>query len=533
MNRDETIPNDSGTSTSSWMTTAVEVYDDPLPDELSADVCVIGAGIAGLSVAYHLMRAGVSVVVLDDGPIGGGETARTSAHLSAALDDGFARLARTHGADGARLACESHRAAIDSIEAIARTHQIDCDFRRVDGYLFAGAGGDRKALEQELAAAQRAGLPGVELLERAPLTGFDSGPCLRFPDQAQLHPVAYLRGLARAFVDGGGRLHTGVHASEVQPGKPCVVTTDGKQTIIAGSVVVATNTPITSMVEFSLRQAAYRSYCIAALIAKGAVPPGLYDDTEDPYHYVRTAPLDDGDDGHELLVVGGEDHKTGQDDDPEARWARLEAWARARFPITRVASRWSGQIMEPADGVAFIGRSGGKDAPLYIVTGDSGHGLTHGAIAGLLLRELVTGRDHPWAELYDPGRSSLRGLGTAIKETLNAGARYVDWLTGADVSSVDDVPRGGGAIVRDGLHLLAVHRDERGHCHVRSARCPHLGGVVAWNQAEHTWDCPLHGSRFDALGKVVDGPANTDLAPADLADGVSDPLPQVADTVAR
>ena len=511
--RDEMIPNDSGTTTSPWMSTAVEVFDDPLPAELTTDVCVIGAGICGLSTAYHLVRAGLSVVVIDDGPIGGGETCRTTAHLASALDDRFHHLEGVHGAEGARLAAASHVAAIDSIEAIVAAHQIECDFRRVDGYLFAGKGGSTAELERELAAARRAGLEGVELVARAPMTSFDSGPCLRFPRQAQLDPIAYLRGLARVIVASGGRIYTGVHASHVEPGKPNAITTDGKQTIIAGSVVVATNQPITSMVQFPLRQSAYRSYVIAATVGKGAVPPGLYWDTEDPYHYLRTAPLDS--DTEELLIVGGEDHKTGQDDEPAARWERLETWTRSRFDVRLITHRWSGQIMEPADGVAFIGRAG-KDASLYMASGDSGNGMTHGAIAGRLLRDLIVGTPNPWATLYDPHRSSLRGLRTAVRESLNATAQYVDWLTGADVSSAEDIPRGGGAIVRDGLHMLAVYRDELGTCHARSAACPHLGGVVRWNQAERSWDCPLHGSRFDALGKVIDGPANTDLRPATI-----------------
>jgi glycine/D-amino acid oxidase-like deaminating enzyme/nitrite reductase/ring-hydroxylating ferredoxin subunit len=511
---DRTVPNDSGTTTSLWMRTAVPVFDQHLPRESTTEVCVIGAGICGLSTAYHLAREGISVVVIDDGPLGGGETSRTTAHLSTALDDRYYHLERVHGEGGARLAAASHAAAIDSIEEIAQRHQIDCDFRRVDGFLFTPPGKPKRDLERELLAARRAGLADVELVLRAPVTSFDSGPCLRFPRQAQLHPINYLRGLARVVIQRGGRIYTGVHAQHIEPGKPNLVTTDGKEQILAGSVVVATNPPITSRVEFPLRQHAYRTYVIAAQLRAGSVPPALLWDTDDPYHYVRTAPLEDG--IGELLIVGGEDHKTGQEHDPQRRWDRLEAWTRERFPVIRVVERWSGQVMEPADGLAFIGRSGGKSSTVYFATGDSGNGMTHGAIAGILLTDLVLGRVNPWAELYDPHRTSLRGVGTLLRESANATAQYADWLGRGDVGSVAEIPRGDGAVIRDGLRMIAVYRDDAGVCHARSATCTHLGGVVSWNAAEKTWDCPCHGSRFDALGRVVDGPANADLAVADL-----------------
>jgi nitrite reductase/ring-hydroxylating ferredoxin subunit len=295
----------------------------------------------------------------------------------------------------------------------------------------------------------------------------------------------------------------------------------GGKKITATSLVVATNSPISSRVRIHTKQAPYRSYVVGLRIPESSVPTALYWDTIDPYHYVRVA----GD----VLVVGGEDHKTGQEDDAEARWARLEAWARERCPAAgEVVARWSGQVMEPIDGLAYIGRSP-DERHLYIATGDSGHGLTHGTIAGLLLSDLIEGRENPWASLYDPSRMSLRAIGRYARENLNSVAQYTDWLH-ADATSVEDIAFGHGAVIRRGLKRIAVYKDHAGACFAVSAACPHLGGVVRWNSAEETWDCPCHGSRFDAYGKVVNGPALDDLPPveADLGD-VSDEARVTAD----
>ena len=506
------MTSDSGQSTPVWLVGTEVPEFSALTDDLRADVCIVGAGIAGLTTAYLLARAGRSVVVLEDGAIGGGETSRTTAHLSSALDDRFYRLERLHGARGAQLAAASHAAAIDRIEAICGEEKIECDFERLNGYLFVPPGEDDEILELELEAAARARLSGVELVARAPLTGFETGPCLRFPRQAQFHPMKYLAGLARAIAAQGGKIFTATHADEIAGGSPARVRTADGREVTAGAVVVATNSPVNDIVTIHTKQSAYRTYAVGARVPRGAVKRALYWDTPDPYHYVRVA----GADGGDVLIVGGEDHKTGQADDAGERYARLEAWARERFPmIEAVEYRWSGQVMEPIDGLAFIGRNPGDEPNVYIATGDSGHGMTHGTIAGLLITDLIQGVENPWATLYDPGRITLRAAKEFARENLNVAAQYADLVTGGEVESEAEVAPGAGAVLRRGLKKVAVYRDEAGALHKRSAFCPHLGCVVDWNSAELTWDCPCHGSRFDARGKVVNGPAISDLGAAD------------------
>ncbi len=502
-------PARDGDTTSVW---AAEVASSEWPRlraDTAADVCVVGAGIAGLTTAYLLAREGRSVIVIDDKAPGDGQTSRTSAHLSAVLDDGLPRLERLHGLDGLRLAVASHAAAIDLIDSICASESIECGFRRVDEYIFAPLD-KRDELDHELEAARRAGLD-VEMIPRAPLDR-DTGPCLRFRRQAQFQPLAYLAGLVRLITRSGGHIHSRTHADTITGGETATVQTGHGPIITARAVVVATNVPVNDLAVIHTKQSAYRSYLIGARVAKGAVTEALYSDTLDPYHYVRVHPGS----GHDTLVIGGEDHKTGQDPHPETRWDRLATWAREWFPMMGVVDyRWSGQIVEPVDGLAFIGRNPADRDNVYVATGDSGHGLTHGTIAGLLLTDLIQGRDNPWAKLYDPSRRTVRAIKEFASENLNVAAQYADWLKRGDVASADDITRGQGAVVRHGLKLIATYVDESGGRHECSAACPHLGGVVQWNPAERTWDCPCHGSRFDPYGRVVEGPAISDLAQVD------------------
>lgn len=477
-----------------------------LDHDSQADVCIIGAGIAGLSVAYGLLRLGRRVLVLEDGEPGCGETGRTTAHLTVALDQRYVELERIHGPEGARIAAESHSAGIDAIETIIDREVIECDFQRVDGYLFAASAADQPLLELEAAAARRAGIVGVKLVDRAPVSSFETGRCLRFPRQAQLDAGRFVSGLADAVCRLGGVIHVNTHVARIDESPDLRIVTREGHVVNCGAVVVATNSPISDIVTIHTKQAAYRTYVIGAKVPMDSVPRILLWDLADPYHYVRTV-------RDNLLLVGGEDHKTGQEDDGEDRFARLEAWARERFPVERIDFRWSGQVLEPVDGIAFIGQDPATSGRMFVATGHSGNGMTYGAIAGILIPDLIAGTPNPWSSLYDPARVSLGSAGDFMKENANVALQYADWLGPADVESSDAVAAGSGAVVQCGMKKLAVYRSLDNTLHTMSAACPHLGCVVAWNAVESSWDCPCHGSRFEATGAVINGPANVGLSP--------------------
>jgi glycine/D-amino acid oxidase-like deaminating enzyme/nitrite reductase/ring-hydroxylating ferredoxin subunit len=512
----------TGANLSLWEATDATGVLSPLRENIAVDVAIVGAGIAGLSVAYTLARAGRSVAVIDDGLIGRGMTARTTAHLVTALDDRYYDLEKYFGEDGATMAAQSHGAAVDRVEQIVREESIECDFERVDGYLFEPPNESLKNLEKEFEACRRSGL-AVEWVKRAPIKDFDTHRAIQFPRQGQFHPLKYLRGLADAIGRRGGRIFTGSKVVAAEGGDEAHVKTEEGFSVRAQSVVVATNSPINDRYVIHTKQAPYTTYVVGLRVPRGAVTRALFWDTAEragmetgvgsvPYHYVRVANGDH--EGEEILIVGGEDHKSGQADDAEMRFERLEGWARARWPQAReVAFHWSGQVMEPVDGMGFIGRNPADKDNVYVVTGDSGNGMTHGTIAGMLIPDLIQRGRHPWEKLYDPSRVTLRAASDLARENVNVAMQFADYFTGGDAKSADELKKGQGAVLRHGLHKLAVYRDDDGTLHEFSAVCPHLQCIVHWDHTEKTWDCPCHGSRFDAFGHVVNGPAVSDLAP--------------------
>jgi glycine/D-amino acid oxidase-like deaminating enzyme/nitrite reductase/ring-hydroxylating ferredoxin subunit len=497
----------SGKNKSSWFADSSTAQFKPLDSDIFVDVAVVGAGIAGLTTAYLLCKSGKNVAILEDGQIASGESSRTTAHITCALDDRYYVIEDRYGKKAARTAAQSHSQAIDTIEQIVNEEQIDCQFERLDGYLFLDPTDSKKSLEREIEATHNAGLE-TSLLEKSPVDSLGKAPCLCFPNQAQFQPLKYYRGIAESIVRHGGQIFTETHASDIKSNK--AITSTG-HIVKAKHIVIATNAPIVDKIsKLYVRQFAYRTYVIAARIAKGSVPKALYWDTGNqksknvasPYHYVRVQELEDND--YDLLVAGGEDHPTGASDDFDAKFERLTKWTKQRFPIGEIEYWWSGQVMEPTDSFAFIGRNPkDKRKNIFIATGDSGNGMTHGTIAGILLTDLILGKKQrkDWQKLYNPSRR-MRKPSKPPKPVV---------AKSHTVKSLDklDILPGQGAIIEDKKNPLAVYKDNG--MHYFSAKCTHLGCTITWNDSEKSFDCPCHGSRFSCLGKVINGPANDDL----------------------
>jgi glycine/D-amino acid oxidase-like deaminating enzyme/nitrite reductase/ring-hydroxylating ferredoxin subunit len=544
----------SGKTESPWLSDIAQPLKfQKLDQNISVDVVIVGGGIAGMSTAYLLSKAGEKIAVVDDGYIGSGETGRTTAHITNALDDRYYDLERIHGKEGARIAAESHSAAINFVESTVNEENIDCGFERLDGYLFLDPSDKLKSLEDELEATHLVGITGTELLERAPIDSFDTGPCIRFPSQGQFQPLKYLHGLSQAIIkNNGGKIFTETHAQEIN--SKGIVTSDGYK-VDSKDIVVATNAPvfIDKTSKIYDKQEPYRTYVIGAQIKKGSITKALYWDTGDhkskntvpPYHYIRIQSMGNDDDNNnkesDLLIIGGEDHKTGDiagEADQEDRFNKLIAWTRERFPIQDIKYRWSGQVMEPKGSLAFIGHNPGDAKNIYIATGDSGNGMTHGTIAGILLSDMILGKENRWASIYDPSRQT-NGINTNNNTATGQSNRHENKSDPASTgeqrrekkeqqkqqqysrAAIEELSKTQGKVIeitKNGKkYPIAVYKDQMGKLHIYSAICTHLGCTITWNPLEKSFDCPCHGSRFaGSTGRAVNGPANINLDPEDI-----------------
>jgi len=488
-----------------------------LKGDLACDTVVVGSGIAGLSTAYELTREGRDVVVIDRGSIAGGMTSRTTAHLAPVCDDGLSLLLGMRGEELARKFQKSQEAAVDRIESIVDAHNIACNFRRLDAFLFPALHMEpaeaRKQQGEEIDAAKKVGA-AVEKINGVPFKGFEKAPVLRYPRQATFHPLKYVAGLIAAIRDAGGRIFADSAVTAIdESGERIKLTVGDAGTITAARAVFATNSPINERVKLHNKMAPYRTYAMAFTIPRGTLPDALYWDMADPYHYVRLQP---GPGSVDYLIAGGGDHKSGESDGGAVRFEAIEAWIRSLVPeLGKEVHRWSGQVLDTIDYCGFIGRNPGSKN-VFVATGDSGQGMTHGALAGILLRELITSGSSEWEDVYDPGRKTPKGFRNFIRENLTAIKNLAQYVQPGELNSIDELSPGDGGLIRNGRSLVAACRDLDGKLHLHSAACTHLGCVVHWNSTEQCWDCPCHGSQFAPDGAVLNAPAISPLAPAKL-----------------
>lgn len=509
----------SGKHVSFWTDSVKPLFYHSLRENIETDVAIVGGGIAGLSVAYCLVQAGKQVVVIEDGGIGSGESGRTTAHLVNALDDRYYELERIYGEEGARLAAQSHTVAIDFIERVIEHEHINCEFRRLSGYLFLHPSDPQASLEKEFISASKAGVD-VVMQQEIPGLRHSANACIEFRNQAQFHPLKYLHGLCKAITEKSGLIFTDTRAKEVNSHG---IITESGHIVYAGHVVVATNVPVNNKYIMHVKQFAYRTYVIAALIKKGTLPWALWWDTGNmntnpsipPYHYVR---LQSYNDEYDLLIAGGEDHPSGmataaENISEQQRYSLLEEWTREHFPIGDIVCRWSGEVREPMDSLAYIGHNPLDSENIYIVCGDSGNGLTHGTIAGLLITDLIQGKQNDWEKLYHPSRFKIFKSGkTFFKEFIGGLTTYLrSSPRHAEVAQLSSIPAGEAKLIELDGDKYGAYRDENGDLHLVTAECTHLKCIIQWNNDEKSWDCPCHGSRFSYEGKVLNGPANTDL----------------------
>ncbi|HUR79622.1 MAG TPA: FAD-dependent oxidoreductase [Thermoanaerobaculia bacterium] len=487
-------------STSLWEATASAPRYEPLRGDVRADVVIVGAGITGITAALLLAEKGRSVVVIEKDIVTAGETGNTTAHITEAIDARYHYIKRHWSMEEARLVAEASRAALEKIAELVQRFSIDCRFKRVPGYLYTEKRKYVAELKNEAVAAREAGLD-AQYVDQVPLP-FETRGAVLWPNQAQFHPRQYVNALAKQAVAAGAQIFENTFATRVDKG---VVETE-HGTVTAEHVFMATNVPIGGFTHVHVKGSAYRSYAMA-FVENGAHPDGLFWDTADPYHYTRWQETDQG----TFLIVGGEDHRVGEEENTDACFDRVAAYTREYFGEHAERFRWSGQIIEPHGGLPLIG--GSKD--VYVSTGYSGQGMTFGTVGAMIVTDLILGVANPWADVFDTARNRPH---MTTREFITANAHFPahllsDRLTSADVEgkSVHDVPAGAGKILEIDGKKTAAYRDDLGRLHCLSPVCTHMKCDVAWNEAERTWDCPCHGSRFAPTGEVLNGPAHEPL----------------------
>lgn len=495
-----------------WTTTAPGRRFPTLAGDMTVDVVVVGGGIAGLTTAWLLKRAGKKVAVLEMNRLLTGQTGQTTAHLTELLDAPYSTLISDFGEKGARMAASSSRAAIEQIATLVEELGVDCGFQRVPMFRYAETEDELRELREEIDAAKEVGLLATFTRE-VPLP-YPVRGALRLEDQALFHPRQYLLAMAERLEGDGCFIFEETRVLEVRDGTPCRVVTD-RGTVTATDVVEATTTPLNRLF-LHTKLYPYRSYAVAGPLER-PLEAGLYYDSKDPYHYIRPQRID----GVEYLIVGGEDHKVGSEENTERHFKALEEYTLRNFPVSTLTHRWSGQVIEPADGLAYIGRNSAS-VHTWVATGFSGTGMTWGTLSAMILSDLILGRQNPYAALYDATRVKVKaGAKDFIQENADVAFRFVaDRLSRPDGHKLSEVAPGEGKILEVEGQKVAVYREESGACHAVSPVCTHLGCHVHWNNAERSWDCPCHGARYSPTGKVLNGPTVKDLA--------SKPLPAEA-----
>jgi glycine/D-amino acid oxidase-like deaminating enzyme/nitrite reductase/ring-hydroxylating ferredoxin subunit len=493
-----------------WVATAAETSFPRYPGgDLKVDVAVLGGGITGLMTALMLKQDGASVAVIEAGRVACGVTGYTTAKVTSLHGLVYAKLARTFGEQRARVYGEANQAGLALIGRLVQQLGLDCDFEHLPAFTYTEDPQRVSVIQDEVAAAQQAGLPAsfsTEIGLPFPVQG-----AVRLEQQAQFHPRKFCVGLAEAINSDGGQVFEQTRALDLRLGFPCTVKTE-HGSLRAEHVVLATHLPFFDPTGLFARTSPSRSCAVAVTLAAPA-PPGMYLSADPATRSVR--PLVSG---SNQAVLAGEEHKVGHGRDTRVHYQALEGWARERFGVRSVDYRWSAQDYLPADSIPYIGRLIPGYGRLHVATGFKKWGMTHSAVAAMLLCDQIAGRHNPWSGLFKATRiHPLASAKDLAVYNLDVGLRFVgDRLRTLRPSSVQGLAPGQAGLRALNGEKVAAYRDEDGRLHAVSGRCTHLGCLVAWNAAERTWDCPCHGSRFSYDGTVLQGPAVRDLQPKHL-----------------
>lgn len=488
-----------------WSTKAPGHSFQALSGEIDVDVAIVGGGITGITSAYLLARSGKRVAVLEGRQVGGGTTGCSTGNLYSMVDKRLHHIQSKWDDNIAGLVAESRGQAVDLVERLVKDLDIDCSFKRVPWYLFSETSKEDETIQKETIAIRQYGLKS-EVLSELPIP-VKVSTALKVEGQAQFNPAAFVVGLAGKVDRDRCSIYENSPVYHIEKGdRHLLLTPRGK--VKASKVILATHSP---KGVYGLHTAIfpYREYAIAAKLNSGNLPEGIFWDTEAKYHTSMRCYSTETE--NYVLVLGGH-HKVGQSDNYEKYYRHLEESARRHFNVTSIDFRWSAQHYKPADGLPYIGES--ADNNIFLATGFSTDGLTYGVLSAMIFDDLLSGKENKWAKTYKAKRfSPMKSAKNFVKENLNVMGEYFKDLPGTSkADSFEEVKPGEGKVVEKDKEKWAVYKDDKGEIHVVSAVCTHMECIVDWNDAERSWDCPCHGSRFTPTGEVIEGPA---LSPLD------------------
>ncbi|HKP31860.1 MAG TPA: FAD-dependent oxidoreductase [Chitinophagaceae bacterium] len=476
----------------------------PIPQEI-VDILIVGGGITGITTALLLQKAGKKCIVAEANTLCFGTTGGTTAHLNTVLDHPYNEIKSKFGEKAAQTVAEAAKEALDLIRKNVAEYKIDCEFEEQDGYMFSQDEKQTKELISILEATNNAGIT-MQYIDSIPVP-IEFEKAVMFPGQAKFHPAKYVYGLAKAFEQAGGIILQGCRVTKVEENDNIeALTRYGK--IRAKEMIWATHIPPgVNLLHF--RCAPYRSYAMAVKLQDENYPEGLAYDMYDPYHYYRTQVVD----GEKYLIAGGEDHKTAHEENTNMCFDKLESYLKKHFKISEVSYRWSSQYFEPTDGLAYIGHLPGHPEKVYVATGFGGNGMTFGTISAITLSDMIAKGSSKYQELFDPNRiKPVAGFEAFVKEAADVvGHMIKSPFAGAKIKELSELAHGEARVVKYEGHRIALYKDDKGKVFAVNPTCPHAKCSVAWNMAEKSWDCPCHGSRFAADGKMLSGPSMSDL----------------------
>jgi len=483
-----------------WMASTPQTDYPVLNENIKADVAIIGGGIAGISCAYLLAKEGIKVAIIEADHILQGTTGHTTAKITSQHGLIYDKIKNQISAELAQQYAAANESAIRLIEKITNDHHIDCDFTLQTAYLFTQQDEYIQQINDETKAAASLGIKAT-YLEEIPFS-IPIKAAVRFDNQAQFHPRKYLLALAREIINIGSYIFEQSRVIDIEENNPYILTTAQGKKISAEKVIIASHYPCYNKAGlYFTRIYSERSYAVAIKSGK-KYPGGMYINAEQPTRSLRNQLTPDG----EIILVGGEHHKTGQGEDTIKHYEALIDFAKEIFTVEDIPYRWSTQDCMTLDDIPYIGRFTANTPNLYITTGYGKWGMTNSTASAMLLRDLIIKGTSPWEEVYDPSRQTLAASAkNFLVENLDVAEKFITGKLSPLPKDVDIAP-GEGKIVEANGQRTGAYRDEKGTLHLVDTTCTHLGCELSWNSAEKYWDCPCHGSRFSYEGEIIDGP---------------------------